>query len=126
MEGIKYLIFIVIAFVSVGLFLGAGELWKKFRGIRGVGFEKLFKFLVIIILLFLVGLVIWTYRYYESVNLCKDKCVSSIEGWRFSDPDVPLIEMSFDELEDCISFCTSLHKELSKEEWKSIDLKSIY
>ena len=129
MGNVKYLIFVIIAFVSVGLFLGAGELLKRISNIKKIRkeiFEKLFKFLFVILIFILMGLGFWFYKYQRGINLCKDKCISSFEGWRFFDENIPLIETNFDNQEECIKFCTSIFKDLQKEEWKSIDLKSIF
>lgn len=132
MSNVKYLIFVIIAFVSVGLFLGAGELLKrisnikKIRKIRKETFDNLFKVIFVVLIIGLAGLGFWFYKYQKGANLCKDKCISSFEGWRFFDENIPLIETNFDDQEECIEFCVSIFKDLQKEEWKSIDLKSIF
>lgn len=126
MNEFKYIIFIVILFASVAILLAAGELWKRLRSIKREETEKILKFLIMISFLVLVVVMVWIYQHQKGVNFCKDKCISSFEGWRFSSPDIPLIEMNFDTQKQCIDFCISLFKDLKKEEWKSMDLKSIY
>lgn len=129
MSNIKYLAFIIIAFVSVGIFLGADELLKliKKKGkIKKETLDNLLKIVFVVLIIALAGLGFWSYRYQKGANLCKDKCISSLGGWRFFDENIPLIETNFKEQEECIKFCVSIFKDLQKEEWKSIDLKSIF
>jgi|GEM_PF-6471227 len=126
MSNIKYLIFIIIAFCAVGLFLSAGEFKKIFKNIKKEKTDNFFRFLLLILILILIILGIWAFNYQRKINLCKDKCFSSFEGWRFSDPNVPLIETIFENKNECLNFCKSIFKDLQKEEWESIDLKSIF
>lgn len=126
MSNIKYLIFIIIAFVFVGTFLSIGEFRKNFKGFKKEKVEILLKFSFLVLVLVLIVLGVWVFSYQRKINLCEDKCVSSFEGWRFFDPNVPLIETIFDNQDECINFCQTILKDLQKEEWKSIDLKSIF
>jgi len=126
MEAIKYIGLVILIFICIAFFLGKERLFMVSRETRE---KRISQFLIIFLSLVLGGLLIlaWNYwNYQKNLSLCRDRCLFTLEGWKFSDPDIPLIEMTFPTQKECIEFCSSLLRDFQKEEWKSINLKSLY
>ncbi|MCD6549984.1 hypothetical protein J7K24_00370 [bacterium] len=126
MEAIKYIGLVILIFICIVLFLGKEKLFGVSKETRK---KRALQSLIVVLCLVLGGLLIlaWNYwNYQRNLSLCQDRCFSISEGWKFSDPNIPLIKMTFSTQEECIEFCSSLLRDLQKEEWKSIDLKSLY
>jgi len=133
MKEVSYIIFFIVILSFFGLALFVNDFWKnlikkwkednkfKSRVLKGL----LISF-ILIFLFVLLFIIIRSHFYQKDLDFCNNKCHLSGGKWHFSDPDVPLVKLNFENKKECIEFCSSFLRDLENEEWQEMDLKSIY
>ena len=116
----KYILLILFIYLFVLFLLGREKIFLKIK----VNKKKIYIFCIGISVSILIGGIFFIFDYYRTLSLCNDKCSFTKDGWKFSDPSIPLIEMNFSSKKECLDFCKNFLKDVKK--WKSVDLKSLY